>query len=80
MTGNNKITSKLNNSGLHALVWQEDDLFVAKCLEIEVASQGISQAEALSNLEEATDLYLADEKVSIPVSYHNPQVFPFHYA
>lgn len=47
--------------GFHALVWQEDDLFVAKTLEIELASQGKTKKEALKNLEEAIDLYFQDE-------------------
>lgn len=47
--------------GFHALVWQEDDLFVAKTVEIELASQGKTKKEALKNLEEAIDLYFQDE-------------------
>ncbi len=51
-------------SGMHALVWQEDDLFVAQAIEVEVASQGKSEQEALKNLEEAIELYFEDEKVN----------------
>ena len=40
-----------------ASVWREDDLFVAQCLEVDVASQGESEAEALGNLREALELY-----------------------
>jgi predicted RNase H-like HicB family nuclease len=36
----------------------ETDLLVAECPEIGTASQGYTEAEALSNLQEATDLYL----------------------
>lgn len=53
-------------SGLHALVWKEDKLFVAKCVEVEVASQGKSQKEALVNLQEALELYFENEKLPIP--------------
>jgi len=53
-------------SGLHALVWKEGKLYVAKCVEIEVASQGKTQKEALVNLHEALDLYFEDEKLPIP--------------
>jgi len=49
---------------LHALVWKEGKYFVAKCLEIEVASQGESKKEALANLKEAVELYLEDEKIN----------------
>jgi len=43
--------------GINALVWKETNLFVAQGVEIDVASQGKSKAEALKNLEEATELY-----------------------
>lgn len=50
--------AKLN---YHALVWQEGKWYVARCLELEVASQGKTKEEALENLREAVDLYLEDE-------------------
>ena len=40
-----------------ASVWQEDDWFIAQCLEVDVASQGGSEAEALVNLREAVELH-----------------------
>jgi hypothetical protein len=43
-------------SGLHALLWKEGALIVAKCLEVEVTSQGKTKKEALSNIEEALSL------------------------
>lgn len=42
---------------IHAITWKEDKLFVAKALEVEVASQGLNEKEALSNLKEALELY-----------------------
>lgn len=42
---------------LHSVVWKENKWYVAKALEIEVASQGLSQKEALDNLKEALELY-----------------------
>lgn len=42
---------------LSAVVWQEDKLFVAQCLEVDVASQGESEKEALENLREALTLH-----------------------
>jgi len=41
----------------HALVWREGKWYVARSLELEVASQGKSRKEALANLREAVDLY-----------------------
>lgn len=45
----------------HSVVWKEDKWFVAKTLEIEVASQGKSENEALKNLKEALELYFEGE-------------------
>ena len=45
---------------IHSVVWKENDLFVAKALEVEVASQGMSENEAIRNLEEALELYFED--------------------
>jgi predicted RNase H-like HicB family nuclease len=43
---------------LTAVVWKEDDMFVAECAEIGTISQGCTRDEALVNLQEATQLYL----------------------
>lgn len=48
---------------LHTIVWKEGKLFVAKFLELELASQGKTKKEAVSNLKEAFELYLEDEDV-----------------
>lgn len=46
---------------VHSVVWKEDKWYVAKALEVEVASQGKSQKEALDNLKEALELYFEDQ-------------------
>jgi len=46
-----------------AVIQQEDDWYVAGCVENNVASQGKSIDEALSNLREALELYYKDEPV-----------------
>ncbi|MGH3786531.1 MAG: type II toxin-antitoxin system HicB family antitoxin [Pseudonocardiaceae bacterium] len=43
-----------------AAVHQEEDWYVAQCLEVDVASQGQTISEALSNLAEAVELYLEE--------------------
>ncbi|WP_433727250.1 type II toxin-antitoxin system HicB family antitoxin [Nocardia sp. CA-129566] len=45
---------------LTAAVHQEEDWYVAQCLEVDVASQGQTIEEALNNLREAVALYLAE--------------------
>lgn len=42
---------------ISALVWKEENLYVAKAVEIEVASQGQTKKKALDNLKEALELY-----------------------
>ena len=41
-----------------ASVWREEGWFIVQCLEIDVASQGESEEEALKNLREALELHL----------------------
>jgi predicted RNase H-like HicB family nuclease len=38
-------------------VWREGDWYVAQCLEVDVASQGESEDEAITNLREALELH-----------------------
>lgn len=40
-----------------ASVWREENLYVAQCLEVDVASQGTTEKEALENLREALELH-----------------------
>ena len=49
-----------------ASVWREGDWFVAQCLEIDVASQGETEDEALSNLKEALELYFEPPQATRP--------------
>ena len=45
-----------------AVIWQEDDVYVSKCPELEVASAGDTPQEALENLKEAVKLYIGNAK------------------
>jgi predicted RNase H-like HicB family nuclease len=40
-----------------ASIWQEDEWFVAQCVEVDVASQGHTEDEALENLRDALELH-----------------------
>ena len=44
-----------------AVVTGEGKFYVSECPELGIASQGLSQEEALENLKEAIGLYLEDE-------------------
>jgi len=43
-----------------AVLHKEDDIFVAECPEVGTVSQGKNIEEAVSNLKEATELYLEE--------------------
>ncbi|HXF97782.1 MAG TPA: type II toxin-antitoxin system HicB family antitoxin [Gaiellaceae bacterium] len=45
---------------LTAAIAHEPPWYVARCLEVEVASQGETVEEALTNLKEALELYFED--------------------
>ena len=54
------------SSGIHALLWKEGEWYIAKGVEVEIASQGKSKEEAFNNLDEAIELYFTDEQVKVP--------------
>lgn len=66
----------MSKKAVPALVWKEGKLYVAKTLNLELASQGKTQKEALKNLQEALDLLLEDEGVKLPSSSipQNPKI------
>jgi predicted RNase H-like HicB family nuclease len=45
---------------LHFVTWEEDGAFVAQCLDMDIASEGDTQDEAVANLKEALELYFED--------------------
>lgn len=66
---------------IHSIVWKENKWFVAKALEVEVASQGKSREEALKNLQEALELYFEDNRDLDIISVKEPklQEVPVHF-
>jgi predicted RNase H-like HicB family nuclease len=40
-----------------ASVWQEGEWFIAQCREVDVASQGYTEEEALENLRDALEFH-----------------------
>ena len=50
---------------LTATVWQEDDWVVAQCPEVDVASQGETEQEALVNLKEALELHFESPRATL---------------
>ena len=50
----------------NVMIQKEEEWYVAKCLDNNVASQGKTIEEALKNLREALELYLQNEKIVQP--------------
>ncbi|MBC7249151.1 MAG: type II toxin-antitoxin system HicB family antitoxin [Anaerolineae bacterium] len=43
-----------------AILYREEDIYVAECPEVGTVSQGYTVEEAIANLREATELYLEE--------------------
>jgi predicted RNase H-like HicB family nuclease len=52
-----------------ASLWQEGEWFIAQCREVDVASQGETEEEALENLRDALELHFTP-----PVATVAPQI------
>ncbi len=57
-----------------ATVWKEGDWFVAQCLDVDVASQGKTEDEALSNLKEALELHFEPPLATPPAEIRTIEV------
>ena len=49
-----------------ASVWREGNWYVSQCLEVDVASQGETEEEALANLKEALELHFEPPQATRP--------------
>lgn len=47
---------------LNYVVFPDDGAFVARCLDVEVASDGSTEDEAVANLQEALELYFENNE------------------
>lgn len=57
-----------------ASVWREGEWFVAQCHEVDVASQGESEEEALANLKEALELHFEPPRADVLPSVRRVKV------
>ena len=53
-----------------AIIYWEEDVYVAECPEVGTASKGDTIEEAISNLKEATELYLEE----FPINKTTPRI------
>jgi predicted RNase H-like HicB family nuclease len=49
-----------------ATVWREGKWYVSQCLELDLASQGETEQEALANLKEAIELHFEPPRATRP--------------
>jgi predicted RNase H-like HicB family nuclease len=49
-----------------ATVWREAECYVSQCLEVDVASQGETEEEALANLRVALELHFEEVRATRP--------------
>ena len=59
---------------LNNIVWKEGEFYVAQCLNVEVNSFGKTREEALSNLQEALELYFEDIPLTEATQIENPEI------
>ena len=57
-----------------ATVWAEGEWFIAQCREVDVASQGLTEDEALDNLREALELHFEPPRATVLPSIHMIEV------
>jgi predicted RNase H-like HicB family nuclease len=55
-------------------VWREGNWFVSQCLEVDVASQGETEEESLTNLSEALELYFEPPRATRPPKIRTVEV------
>ena len=60
---------------LNYVMVQEEDAFVARCLDVEVASDGPTEAAAIEALKEALDLFFEDH--SDTLAHLPPRTYQF---
>ena len=57
-----------------ATLRQEGQIYVAQCLEVDVASQGASEEQALANLSEALALHFEEPRATVVPKVRQLQV------
>jgi predicted RNase H-like HicB family nuclease len=57
-----------------ATVWREGKWYVSQCLEIDIASQGETEEEALENLKEALELHFEAPQATRPPKVRTVEV------
>ena len=54
-----------------ASVWHEGEWYIAQCIEVDVASQGATEDEALDNLRDALELHFTPPVATVVPQVHS---------
>jgi len=49
-----------------AMLWPEEEMYIAQCMQVNVVSQGETEIKALANLQEALELYFEEPTAKLP--------------
>jgi predicted RNase H-like HicB family nuclease len=67
-------TIEIVKQAFTARIWREGKWFVSQCLEIDIASQGDTEEEALANLKEALELHFEPPQATRPPKMRTVEV------
>ena len=57
-----------------ASIWQEGEWYIAQCIQVDVASQGATEEEALDNLRDALELHFTPPVATIVPHVRNIEI------
>ena len=57
-----------------ASVWQEGEWYIAQCIQLDVASQGATEDEALDNLRDALELHFTPPVATVLPNVRNIEI------
>jgi len=57
-----------------ASVWQEGEWYIAQCIQVDVASQGATEDEALDNLRDALELHFTPPVATVVPHVRNIEI------
>jgi predicted RNase H-like HicB family nuclease len=57
-----------------ASVWQEGEWYIAQCIQVDVASQGATEDEALDNLRDALELHFTPPVATVLPNVRNIEI------
>lgn len=69
-----RMSCSMSPLDLQNVVYREGEHYVAQCLNVDIASFGANESEALDNLQEALELYFEDAQDEVVAAVDAPEV------